>query len=61
MTLEKPTVDPESGNGTSRQYETITPCYVAFVVTKDRPPQRVELGPAEPIDRALKEWRHELS
>lgn len=31
--------------------------YVAFVLTKDRPIQRVELEEAEPIDAAITSWR----
>jgi CHAT domain-containing protein/tetratricopeptide (TPR) repeat protein len=40
--------------------ETRTPSYVAFVLSKERPAVRVELGPAGPIERALKDWRREI-
>jgi tetratricopeptide (TPR) repeat protein len=43
-----------------REGETRTPCYVAFVLSKERPALRVELGPAAPIERALKDWRREI-
>lgn len=31
--------------------------YAAFVLRRGQPPQRVELGPAAPIERAVSEWR----
>jgi CHAT domain-containing protein/tetratricopeptide (TPR) repeat protein len=34
--------------------------YVAFVLRRDRPVRRVELGPAAPIDAALHAWRDAL-
>jgi CHAT domain-containing protein/Tfp pilus assembly protein PilF len=37
-----------------------TPRYVAFVLRKSEPVQRVELGAAEPIETALKQWRREI-
>ena len=37
-----------------------TPRYVAFVLRKGQPVQRVELGEAEPIEKALKQWRREI-
>jgi CHAT domain-containing protein/Tfp pilus assembly protein PilF len=40
--------------------ETRMPCYVAFVLSKEGPAVRVELGPAAPIERALKDWRREI-
>lgn len=40
-----------------RKGETQTPCYVAFVLSRDRPAVRVELGPAAPIEQALSDWR----
>jgi CHAT domain-containing protein len=40
--------------------ETRTPCYVAFVLSKEQPAVRVELGPATPIERALKDWRRDI-
>jgi CHAT domain-containing protein len=40
--------------------ETRTPRYLAFVLRKGQPVQRVELGEAAPIDRALREWRGEI-
>jgi CHAT domain-containing protein len=36
------------------------PRYVAFVVRKEQPPERVELGPAAPIEEALAAWRARL-
>jgi CHAT domain-containing protein len=44
-----------------RQGETRTLCYVAFVLSKDRPAVRVELGEAAPIERALTDWRQEIN
>lgn len=38
-----------------------TPCYVAFVVLKDKTTQRVELGIAEPIERAISAWRADIA
>jgi CHAT domain-containing protein len=37
------------------------PSYVAFVVSKDRQTRRVELGPAEPIEQAVRAWRAALT
>src|SRR5207249_508847 len=34
-----------------------TPSYVAFVLAKDRPMQRVELEEAKPIEEAVRQWR----
>jgi CHAT domain-containing protein/Tfp pilus assembly protein PilF len=31
--------------------------YIAFVLTHDRPVQRIDLGPAKPIETAAKQWR----
>jgi CHAT domain-containing protein len=44
-----------------RKGETWTHRYVAFVLRKGQPVQRVELGEAEPIERALQQWRREIS
>jgi hypothetical protein len=41
--------------------ERRTPSYVAFVLRQGRPVTRVELGPAEPIETALGDWRSALS
>jgi CHAT domain-containing protein/Tfp pilus assembly protein PilF len=41
--------------------ETWTRRYVAFVLSKGQPVQRVELGEAEPIEKALRQWRREIS
>ena len=38
-----------------------TPSYVAFVVARGRPAQRVELGPAAPIERTVGRWRREIT
>jgi CHAT domain-containing protein/Tfp pilus assembly protein PilF len=40
--------------------ETRTPRYVAFVLRQGQPVQRVELGEAEPIEKALRQWRREI-
>ena len=37
--------------------ERRTPSYVGFVLARGRPVQRVDLGPAQPIDEAVAEWR----
>jgi CHAT domain-containing protein len=37
--------------------EKRTPSYVAFVLAKGRPVQRIELDAAAPIDRAVGQWR----
>jgi tetratricopeptide (TPR) repeat protein/CHAT domain-containing protein len=37
------------------------PHYVAFVLRRGRPVQRVDLGPALPIEQALARWRRDLS
>jgi CHAT domain-containing protein/Tfp pilus assembly protein PilF len=44
-----------------REGETRTPCYVAFILSKEQPPMRVELGEAGPIERALQEWRQDIN
>jgi CHAT domain-containing protein/Tfp pilus assembly protein PilF len=41
--------------------ETWTRRYVAFVLRQGQPVQRVELGEAERIEEALKQWRREIS
>ena len=40
-----------------RNGERRTPSYVGFVLGKGRPVQRVDLGPAQPIDEAVAQWR----
>ena len=37
--------------------ERRTPSYVGFVLSTGRPVQRVDLGPAQPIDEAVAQWR----
>src|SRR5262249_27557520 len=37
--------------------ERHTPSYVGFVLARGRPVQRVDLGPAQPIDEAVAQWR----
>jgi hypothetical protein len=37
-----------------------TPCYVAFVLCPGRPVRRVELGPAAPLESALRTWRRQI-
>jgi CHAT domain-containing protein len=34
--------------------------YVAYVVRPDSPPRRVDLGPADPIDRLVQRWRQRV-
>jgi tetratricopeptide (TPR) repeat protein len=34
-----------------------TPSYVGFVLAKGRPVERIDLGPARPIDEAVAQWR----
>jgi CHAT domain-containing protein/Tfp pilus assembly protein PilF len=41
--------------------ETWTPRYVAFVLRHGQPVQCVELGDAAPIEKALTQWRREIS
>jgi CHAT domain-containing protein/Tfp pilus assembly protein PilF len=41
--------------------ERLTARYAAFVLCRDGRPRRVELGEAEPIEQALRQWRRELS
>jgi CHAT domain-containing protein/tetratricopeptide (TPR) repeat protein len=38
-----------------------TPHYLAFVLRPGQPVQRVDLGPAEPIEEALARWRRDLT
>jgi CHAT domain-containing protein/Tfp pilus assembly protein PilF len=38
-----------------------TPSYVAFVLRSGQPVQRVELGPAEPIETAVTAWRQAIA
>jgi len=35
-------------------------CYLAFVLAKGQPLRRVELGPAQPVEQALDDWRRAL-
>jgi CHAT domain-containing protein/Tfp pilus assembly protein PilF len=44
----------------AEQGERWTLSYVAFVLARGQPIQRVELGEAEPIDQALARWRRSL-
>ncbi len=41
--------------------ETRTPRYVAFVLRKGEPVRRVELGEAQRIEDALRQWRREIA
>jgi CHAT domain-containing protein/Tfp pilus assembly protein PilF len=46
--------DPQvKGRGGERR----TPSYVGFVLARGRPVRRVDLGPAQPIDEAVAQWR----
>jgi CHAT domain-containing protein len=38
-----------------------TPCYVAFVLSRDKPTVRVELNDAEPIEKAWAAWHQALT
>jgi CHAT domain-containing protein len=41
--------------------ERRTACYLAFVLSRDRPTRRVELGPAADVEAALTAWRRALT
>jgi CHAT domain-containing protein len=41
--------------------ERRTPAYLAFVLLRGRQPIRVELGPAEPIDQLVRQWRQAVA
>jgi CHAT domain-containing protein/Tfp pilus assembly protein PilF len=41
--------------------EKFVSSYVAFVLRAGKPVRRVELGEAEPIDRAVRQWRNDLA
>jgi CHAT domain-containing protein/Tfp pilus assembly protein PilF len=43
-----------------KEGERRTPCYTAFVLAAGRPVRRIELGPAEPIDAAIRQWRQAI-
>jgi tetratricopeptide (TPR) repeat protein len=45
---------------TGKEALRTTPCYVAFVVQAGQGVRRVELGEAEPIERALDAWRRAI-
>ncbi len=45
-------------NKPGRAGTRLTPRYVAFMVSRDRPVERIEVGEAEPIETALQDWRH---
>jgi|GEM_PF-5612215 len=50
--------DPQhEGNQRTR----IISCYAGFVLTKGQPVQMVDLGPAQPIDDAVKQWRKAIA
>ena len=40
--------------------ERRTPSYVGFVLARGRPVRRVDLGPAQPIDEAVAQWRQAI-
>ena len=40
--------------------ERRTPSYVGFLLSRGRPVQRVDLGPAQPIDEAVAQWREAI-
>ena len=44
-----------------RKGEQWTSRYVGFVLLPGQPAQRVELGPAAPIDQAIREWRRDIN
>src|SRR5262249_9013057 len=41
--------------------ERRTPSYVGFVLAKGRPVQMVDLGPAQPIDNSISQWRQAIN
>jgi hypothetical protein len=41
--------------------EQRTASYAAFIVRHDRPPGMAQLGPAEPIDVAVRDWRQAIA
>ncbi len=45
----------------AREDEPLPHHYAAWVLRRGRPPVRVELGPAPPINRHIREWRAALS
>jgi CHAT domain-containing protein len=53
--LEQKPLPPEAGGN------RFTECYTAFVLARDGPPRRVELGSAAPIDEAVAAWRETLN
>jgi CHAT domain-containing protein len=48
-------------NHRTTEAKTWRPHYVAFVLRKSREPVRVELGPAEAIEKALAAWRKDIA
>jgi CHAT domain-containing protein/tetratricopeptide (TPR) repeat protein len=46
---QDPKVDGDQGQG-------FTPSYVGFVLAKGQPVRQVELGPAQPVDEAVRDW-----
>src|SRR5262249_40819833 len=44
-----------------REAKPRRPHYVAFVLRQGKEPVRVELGPAEPIEKALAAWRQDIA
>jgi len=50
--------DPQIKGKTGERY---TPSYIGFVLAKGRPVRAVDLGPAAPIDEAVKTWREAIT
>jgi CHAT domain-containing protein/Tfp pilus assembly protein PilF len=44
----------------TRKGRRYTSRYLAFILTHDKPPQRIELGEAKPINETLQHWREEI-
>src|SRR5208337_3141932 len=43
-----------------KQGDRRTPSYIGFVLARGRPVREIDLGPAQPIDEAVVEWRRAI-